>query len=552
MNATMKKIAAGIVGGVAVIGLLAWMNLESILLAAASNAGYKGEIFDTIDIAWQQGPSTPSQDPERPNIIFILADDLGYNDISTYGGGVAGGTVPTPNIDRLRAGGVSFDVAYSGTSSCAPSRGMLMTGRYPTRTGFEFTPMPDGMSGIIATIGNRGRGNRPKVKAYKPDVTLPFEVQGLPSSEVTIAETLKEVGYHNVHIGKWHMGRSPETLPEAQGFDESLLMYSGLFLPEDHPDVVNSKNDFDPIDRFLWASMQHVAQYNSGPVFEPGGYLTDWWTDEAIDVIEANKNRPFFLYLAHWAVHTPLQARKEDYELLSHIEDHNERVYAAMVLSLDRSVGRILDSLEEQGLADNTIIVFSSDNGGANYIGLPDINKPFRGWKVTFFEGGIRVPMIMKWPNRIEAGSTITAPVSHIDVMPTLAAAAGAPLPDVEIDGVNLLPIALGETDERPHDAIFFQSGPYRVVRAEDWKLQLDARPGTVHLYNLASDPTEQINLAKWYPEKVAELTAMIEDHVSEGNGPLYDFQIEGFVSIDKHLAEDYIPEVDEYIMWPN
>ncbi len=552
MNSTMKKIAAGVVGGVAVIGGLAWINLENILLTLAKNAGYKGEVFDTMEIAWQQGPATRSQDPEQPNIIFILADDLGYNDISTYGGGVAGGTVPTPNIDRLRAGGASFDVAYSGTSSCAPSRGMLMTGRYPTRTGFEFTPMPDGMAGIITTIANRARENRPKVKVNRNASTISYIDQGLPTSEVTIAETLREVGYHNVHIGKWHLGRSPDTLPQAQGFDESLLMTSGLYLPEDHPGAVNSKNDFDPVDRFLWSAMQYIAQYNNGPAFEPGGYLTDWWTDEAIDVIEANKNRPFFLYLAHWAVHTPLQARKEDYELLSHIEDHNERVYAAMVLSLDRSVGRIMDSLEEQGLADNTIIVFSSDNGGANYIGLPDINKPFRGWKITFFEGGIRVPMIMKWPNKIEAGTTITAPVSHIDVMPTLAAAAGAPLPDVKIDGVNLLPIALGETEERPHDAIFFQSGPYRVVRADDWKLQLNARPGAVHLYNLASDPTEQINVAQWYPEKVAELTAMIEDHVSKGNGPLYDYQIEGFVSVDKPLDRNYVPDDDEYILWPN
>ncbi|MEM6748035.1 MAG: sulfatase-like hydrolase/transferase [Pseudomonadota bacterium] len=547
----MIRILAGLGGlATAVVGLV-WLNYETIILALAAREKI-GDIPPTQEIAWAQGPSAAPEGDRPPNIVFILADDLGINDISTYGGGMAGGTVPTPNIDRLRAGGVSFDVAYSGTASCAPSRGMLMTGRYPTRTGFEFTPTPGRMSSIVATIANRNRSGRPKIKVNPEGGQIPYEQQGLPGSEITIAEVLQDAGYHTVHIGKWHMGREGEFTPNNQGFDESLLMASGLYLPEDDRDVVNAKLDFDPIDRFLWAGMEYAAQYNDGEWFEPGGYLTDWWTDEAVEVIEANRNRPFFLYLAHWAVHTPLQATKEDYEALAHIESHRERVYAGMMLSLDRSVGRVLDALDAQGLTDNTIIVFSSDNGGAGYIGVPEVNHPYRGWKLTFFEGGIRVPMFMKWPSQIEAGTTVTAPVSHIDVMPTLAAAAGAPLPDIEIDGANLLPIARGETEERPHDAIFFQSAGYQVVRAEDWKLQLGARPGTVHLFNLADDPTEQVNLADQHPEKVASLTAMIEEHQANARPPLYPHQIEGVIAVDETINEPFDIGDDEFIIWPN
>ena len=244
---------------------------------------------------------------------------------------------------------------------------------------------------------------------------MPFEAQGLPGEEVTVAELLKDAGYHTIHIGKWHLGRSEESRPTAQGFDESLLMASGLYLPEDDPDVVNAKLDFDPIDKFLWARMQYAASYNNGDWFEPGGYLTDYWTDEASKVIEANRDRPFFLYLAHWGVHTPLQATREDYEAVGDIQPERLRVYAAMIRALDRSVGRIMDKLEEEGLSDNTVIVFTSDNGGAGYIGLPEVNAPYRGWKITLFEGGIRVPMFVSWPGKIPAGTQIDTPVARPD-----------------------------------------------------------------------------------------------------------------------------------------
>ncbi|MEM7458599.1 MAG: sulfatase-like hydrolase/transferase, partial [Pseudomonadota bacterium] len=476
--------------------------------------------------------------------------------ISTFGGGIANGRVPTPNIDRLAAEGAIYTQAYSGTGTCAPSRAMLMTGRYPTRTGFEFTPTPDGMSRVIATIANgMRRGGMPKI-SYNRDVdeaALPYSEQGLPGSEITIAELLQEQDYHTVHIGKWHLGRRQDFMPNAQGFDESLLMASGLFLSEDDPNVVNAKLDFDPIDKFLWAAMQHAAILNGGEPFDPGGYLTDWWTDESLRVIEANKNRPFFLYLAHWAPHTPLQATKEDYEAVGEFELHRERVYAAMVHAVDRSVGRVMDKLEAEGLADNTVVVLSSDNGGAGYIGLPEVNAPFRGWKITLFEGGIRVPMFIKWPARIAPDTVIDTPVAHIDLLPTLAAAAGADLPtDRIIDGEDILVEAVGEgVIQRENDAIYWQSGSYRVVRAGDWKLQVDGRQDKSWLFDLATDPTEQNNIVETRPEKAAELLALLTAHHADSVGPLYPHKLASAIPIDKTNADDIEPS-DEYVIWPN
>ena len=555
-----KKVVVGILIAVAAAGILAWFNRASILTHLVLNRAKANQVPVAAHqpVSWQQGPSeatTPLAE-RPPNIVFILLDDFGYNDLSTFGGGVAGGRVPTPNIDRLAADGAIYTQAYSGTGTCAPSRAMLMTGRYPTRTGFEFTPTPDGMSTVISTIANStDRGNLPDIELSRgvDEAALPYEDQGLPGSEITIAELLKEQNYHTVHIGKWHLGRRADFLPNAQGFDESLLMQSGLFLAEDDPNVVNAKLEFDPIDRFLWAAMQYAASFNGGEPFEPGGYLTDWWTDESLKVIEANKHRPFFLYLAHWAPHTPLQATREDYDAVGDLEPHRLRVYAAMIRALDRSVGRVIDKLEAEGLADNTIIVLSSDNGGAGYIALPDVNAPFRGWKITLFEGGIRVPMFIKWPSQIAPGTIVETPVAHIDLLPTLAAAAGAELPaDRIIDGQNILPEATGEgVIERPNDAIFWQSGTYRVVRAGNWKLQVDGRQNKSWLFDLASDPTEQFNLSEEHPEKLAELSALLTAHHADAVAPLYAHKLESPILIDKTIDEKVIAG-DEYIIWPN
>lgn len=553
----LKKILIGLLVVVLVGGGVAWLNRKAIVLYVVGNTG-KQAVGPNIPVPWADGPAQAAAPLEgrKPNIIFILADDLGFNDISTFGGGVAGGRVQTPNIDRLAARGAVFTQAYAGTATCAPSRAMIMTGRYPTRTGFEFTPTPDGMGGMISMMDDPSATGLPPIIYNKEQAEKAptYTQQGLPGSEVTVAEVLRDAGYHTVHIGKWHTGSGPEFGPNAQGFDEALIMTSGLHLPEDDPNVVNAKLPFDPIDAFLWARMQYATSFNGGPWFEPGGYLTDYWTDEAINVIQKNKHQPFFLKLAHWNVHTPLQARKEDYDAVGDIQPERLRVYAAMVRSLDRSVGRILDTLEAEGLADNTMIVFTSDNGGAGYVGLDDINAPYRGWKLTLFEGGIRVPMFVSWPGQIPAQSSIAAPIAHIDLMPTFAAAGGGALPvGVEIDGVDILPFARGTAalGTIPHDAIFWQSAYYKAVRRGDWKLQVSDNPAKTWLFNLATDPTEKANVAEQQPEKVAELKKLLADHQATARPPLYPHTTEGAVTVDKTAAEKATPE-DEYVVWPN
>ena len=551
----------------------------TVLLVAAAGWGYlypgaailtgvklRTQFFDEVvapprDIAWQSGPAVPAALAANrpPNIVLIVADDLGYNDISTFGGGVAGGQLQTPHIDDLAEQGAVFTQSYSGASTCAPSRAMLMTGRYPSRTGFAYTPMPPSMGRAISIVAADMDRTLPgtlydaEAAANKPT----YDLQGLPPEEVTLAELLKARGYHTVHIGKWHLGRENGMAAHEQGFDESLLMASGLYLPEDHPDVVNAKLDFDPIDQFLWSVLTFSNSYNSGDADRVGraGYLTDYWTDESIKVIKSNRNRPFFLYLAHWGIHTPLQATRADYEAVGDIKPHRLRVYAAMTRALDRSVGRVMAALEEEGLAENTIVIFTSDNGGAGYVGLADVNAPYRGWKITHFEGGIRVPMFVKWPARIAAGQAIDTPVAHIDVMPTLLAAVEQPLPeDRDIDGENLLPLmsqGVAAQTEWSRQTLFWSSGHNRIVRHGDWKLQIAARPEKQWLFNLAEDPTEQVNLAGARPDKLSELMALLNAHAANSRAPLYEPEIEGAVAIDKHLALPFEPG-DEWVSVPN
>jgi len=552
-----------ILGGLALAAIISgtcvYENRVDILLDRVAKRG-KPDIAPNIEIEWDQGPATSATDDRPPNIVFILADDLGINDISTFGGGLAGGKVQTPNIDRLARQGAIFTQAYAGNATCAPSRAMLMTGRYPTRTGYEYTPTPPSMGRIVTMISNdlkaKGKSPIPRSVYTKPDGDVPdFYGQGLPASEVTIAETLKDKGYHTVHIGKWHLGYGDRGA-HNQGFDESLHMDDMYYLPKNDPNVVNAELDFDPIDKFLWARGDFANSFNGGEGFRPGGYLTDYWTDESLKVIDANKNRPFFLYLAHWGVHTPLQATKADFDAVNKMvgEDatHRLKVYGGMLRSLDRSVGRVMDKLEEEGLADNTIIVFSSDNGGAGYIGLEGVNAPYRGWKLTMFEGGIKAPMFMKWPARIEAGTTIDTPVAHIDLMPTLAAAAGAKLPDVKIDGRNMLSLIASDGEfTREDDALYWQSGYLQVVRAGDWKLQYEGRRDKSWLFNLADDPTEQNNLAEAQPEKLAALKALLEKHQAGRMPSLYPYSMENPVQIDKTLADEPSAD-DEVAWWPN
>lgn len=550
------KWLAGLLVVLVLLAGAAWLNRKALLLHVPALVRKLGHpVASNRPVVFERGPEMPALPPSErpPNIVVILADDMGFNDVTLHGGGVANGSVPTPHIDGLAAQGVQFTAGYAGNAVCAPSRAMILTGRYSTRFGFEFTPAPKGMA-LLAGIFYEDSPllRRPIVDRETARSMPPMTELGMPGSEITLAELLKTRGYHTIHIGKWHLGRSQESRPRSQGFDESLLMESGLYLPVDHPDARNSRQDFDAIDAFLWANMQYAVRYNEGPAFEPDGYLTDYFTDQAVAAIEANRNRPFFLYLAHWAPHTPLQALRQDYDALAHIEDHRLRVYAAMVRAVDRSVGRVLAALDEQGLAGNTLVFFTSDNGGANYVGLPDLNRPYRGWKLTLFEGGTHVPFVARWPGRIPEAMRYEAPVSHLDLYATAAAAAGAALPDDRaIDGVDLLPYLRGEARGDPHAALFWREGYYRSVLAGGWKLQVCGKLGREWLYHLSADPTERHDLSRQRPDKVAELRALLTAHDAEQAEPLWPSFIDLPVSVDRTLAEPESPD-DEFVYWPN
>ena len=509
------------------LGLIFWKDVLFWLLV--QTAAPKDNVGPNQEIVWQQGPETRSDD--RPNIIVIVADDLGINDMTDYDDLDPSGTMDTPNIDFIANSGIKFKNAYSGSATCAPSRGMIVTGRYATSTGYEFTPVPDGMARAI----NLFNPEETRYMAESVESNPLFDNQGLPAEEITFAETLKDAGYYTAHIGKWHLGRGPVFAPLSQGFDESLMMASGLFLPEDDPNVVNAYLPWDPIDKFLWAILDYAASFNESSErdnwFEPKGYLTDYYTDEALKVIEANKNRPFFLYLAHWGVHTPLQALKSDYDKLTHIDNHIERVYAAMIMSLDRSVGRIVESLEANGLSDNTWIIFTSDNGGANYIGLRYINSPYRGWKLTLFEGGIKVPLIF-WKDGI-APQEVAQRAMHIDIMPTIHGLINEELTH-SVDGIDLFADEY-DLNKRP---IFWKTGHNKVVIKDNWKLQVEEYSQKQWLFNLADDPTEQLELSDQYPEKVYELMALIDQHSEGAKNFIYKPPLLANVDVDRNLKE--------------
>jgi len=552
----LRKILMGSAVVLAGVAALSYANRLTIM---QYSLGWMTDIRNPRDankpVPWMAGPATAAQavNQRPPNIIVILADDLGINDVTTHGGGYAAQGAPTPNIDSIARDGVRFDRGYAGAAVCTVSRAALMTGRYPWRFGVEFTPVPGAMGRVAGKLyGDSDPLHPPVIDEKIAARTKSFNDLGMPASEQTVAELLKARGYHNIHIGKWHLGSTAEMRPNNQGFDESLFMESGLYLPVNDARVVNSKQDFDPIDKFLWPNMRFGVRYNAGKWFEPSKYLTDYFTDEAVTAIKRNKNQPFFLYLAHWGVHTPLQASKADYDALPHIPDHRRRVYAAMVRSVDRSVGRVLQTLREEGLDDNTLVIFTSDNGAPGYIGLPEVNKPYRGWKLTQFEGGVRVPYVAKWPGRIVAGTQYQQPVSNIDLLPTLAAAAGASLPkDRVIDGVNLLPFLGKDARTQPQRALFWRDGPLRTVQEQGWKLIVSERPKKDWLFNLNQDPTEQVNLAAREPQKLAQLKATLQAHHSGMPPPLWSSFLEIPIYIDKTLDQAPSPE-DEYTYWSN
>lgn len=549
----MKRLV--IIGGVLALlglgGFLLWQNYWYYLPGIVGNL--KNPISANSDVVWSQGPAEAASGARPPNVVVIVVDDLGYNDISINGGGVAG-VVQTPNIDAIGRDGVIVEQGYTSNATCSPSRAALMTGRYPTRFGFEFTSAPPEFARYISH-SDPSALRQPIFHEDRLADVPPRETLGLPASEVTIAEVLRDRGYHTMLLGKWHLGEVPEMRPEAQGFNEALGIMQGasMFLPPGDPNVVNARIEFDPIDRFLWANLPYAVDWHGADGdrrMRPRGYMTDYLAEEAAAAIHANRNRPFFMYLSFTAVHTPLQATREDYDALPEISDHTQRVYGAMIRALDRGVGTVMQALRDNGLDENTIVIFVSDNGGAWYTGLADINAPFRGWKSTFFEGGIRTPYFIRWPAGLPRGATIPGPATHMDIFATAATAAGAP-PQPQLDGVNLLPYLRGEAQGASSQRLFWRSGPYRAVRDGDWKLQVSETPNRVWLFNLRDDPTEQNELSAQHPERVAAMRAMIEAQNAAMPRPLWPALIEGPVRIDVPLNAPWTEE-QEHIYWSN
>lgn len=550
---TIRIRFKGIALGVLALGVLAALLWSQRVFFLQHSLGWMTDWrhprTPNREVPWAQGPQDAPQPPSErpPNIILIVADDLGINDVGAHRASGQTGWVDTPAIDRLATQGVRFERGYSGAAVCTVSRAAILTGRYPWRFGLEFTPTPGALGQIADHLYAESTRSHPvRVDRALARQAPPFAELGLPTQELTIAELLKPRGYHTVHIGKWHLGSTREMRPNAQGFDETLFMESGLYLPHQDPRGVSVRSEHDPVDKFLWPNMRYAVSYNGSGWFEPSGYLTDYFTDEALRVIERNRHRPFFLYLAHWGVHTPLQALRADYDALSHITDHRARVYAAMIRSVDRSVGRILDTLRQQGLDDNTLIIFTSDNGAPGSIGLRTLNAPYRGWKLTHFEGGIRVPLAARWPKRIAAGRIEAQPVSHIDLMPTIAAAASAPLPtDRRIDGLDLL------APTRPPRALYWRDGDYRAVQSEGWKLIVSKQPDKRWLFDLNTDPTEQVNRVDQDPQRLRQLEVLLQAHHAGLPPPLWPSFVAVPVPIDKTL--DQAPSADdEYTYWIN
>lgn len=447
-----------------------------------------------------------AQESDRPNILFFLADDLGMMDLGTYNPDTF---YETPNIDNLADSGLKFHQAYGSNPVCSPSRFSIMTGKYPSRH----------------DVTNWFCGDR-------SGRFLPAEMNCyMPLEEYTVTEAFQDAGYTTFFAGKWHLGSDPELWPEHQGFD---------------------------INRGGWAygspgapgQFSHFAPYNNPRLEEgpEGEYLVERLARETRRFLQSHGDEPFFAFLSFYQVHTPLEAPDDlvekykfksensglaDTEIFAEEEQvwptderrmvrtvQNHPVYAAMVESMDRAVGKVLEELEEQGYSDNTIVIFTSDDGGlASSEGHPTSNLPLRGGKGWVYEGGLRGPLLIKWPGTVLPGSTTEAKTISTDFYPTLLEMAGLPnRVDQHTDGISIVPILKGEVDSLDRDALYWhypnysnQGGfPGGAIRIGDWKLIERYEDGRVHLYNVVKDMNEQNDLAGVYPDRVNEMRQML------------------------------------------
>ena len=419
----------------------------------------------------------------QPNIVLFLIDDLGWKDVGCYGSEY----YKTPNIDRLAAQGVRFTNGYAACAVCSPTRAAILTGKYPARLMLtEWLPS--------------GRWD-PKAKLRSGRF-----LRALPLEEITLAEALRKGGYRTGIVGKWHLGGEPFFTAKHHGFDVAIAA-------NDHG---NPGDYFYPY-KGQWSipTTGLKAQWQVLPGGNPGEYLTDRLTDEAIGFIREENDKPFFLYFSHYAVHTPFQAKSKitkKYEKIPKSKRQCKPVYAAMIQSVDESVGRVMDTLKELKKLDNTLVIFTSDNGG---FAKATNHAPLRGNKGSYYEGGIRVPFIIHWPGVAKAGHVSKVPVMSMDLYPTCLAAAGLPLhPAQHRDGLNVIPLAKGSGSLKrdalhwhyPHYNSHPSAVPSSVLRKGDWKLIETFDPAGVELYHLGRDLSETTNLAAKEPAKLSEL----------------------------------------------
>ena len=471
-----------------------------------------------------------------PNIIIIMADDLGKHEISAYGGK----NVQTKNIDRIAQNGVRFDEGYISSPICAPSRAGMMTGRYQQRFGFEINIHERYPKNRFEYwIAKQFVSKEPfVVNKQNPPVFPDFEdmhKQGIPPTEFLLPELLKKHGYRTAIFGKWHLGYNNSAIPLSRGFDYhyGFLEAFSLYAPVNDSNIVNFRHD-DFTDKHIWNKGRkgNCAIQRNGNIIEEKAYLTDKIADESVKwLLENHQNGPFFMYLPFSAPHTPFQAKKEIYDLYAHVEDKNKRVYYAMIHSLDAAVGKLLDQLDELNLTENTLIFFLSDNGGAIYTHAAD-NSPLKSGKFSNFEGGINVPFLMSWPKQIESGKVYKYPVSSLDIFATICKAGAVKLPsDRSYDGVNLIPFIHENSDMIPHPALFWRSMHHKAIRKDNWKLIWDDLGKGMALYNISTDKSEKVNLAKTNADIVSMLKSDFENwekQLIQSNWPrVMDFKIE-------------------------
>ncbi|MFW8592088.1 sulfatase [Glaciecola sp. 2405UD65-10] len=408
---------------------------------------------------------------DKPNIVLLFADDAGYADFGFQGSK----TMITPNLDKLAANGVRFTQGYATDSTCGPSRAGLLTGRYQQRFGYEENNVPGYMSKNSAIDGAE---------------------MGIPLDEVTMGDYMKSQGYATAFFGKWHVGGTDAMHPINRGFDTFYGFRGG-----DRSYYAYEAND--PARQQVATFFDKEIESGLGNFKEHEGYLTDVLADKANEFIADNQDKPFFAFVSFNAVHTPIESTPEDLAKFPELSGTRKQV-AAMTLALDRASGAIMNKLEELGLAENTIVVFTNDNGGPTDKNA-SVNLPLSGTKSNYLEGGIRVPYVLSWPAKIKQCLTFDHPVSTFDLLPTFFESAGGTQYKKDVDGVNLIPYLTGDKQGKPHENLFWKKESRAAVRSGDYKLlRYPDRPA--ELYNIRNDISELNNLASSKPELVRAL----------------------------------------------